>query len=116
MAAARLATHLITTAGRAITTWLNANEQLPALQNGNCIVRLTNFGQIAFTRSFEGQTMLAAFNNQDSTERVSIPKPGMAAWKFRNALRDGEERFVSETEVLELVPLPNSGQVWVSSY
>jgi hypothetical protein len=29
---------------------------------------------------------------------------------------DGGERFVSENEVLELEMLPNSGQVWVSSY
>ncbi len=60
--------------------------------------------------------MLAAFNNQTLMANVGIPKPGMATWKFRNALRDGEERFVSETEVLELVLLPNSGQVGVSSY
>ena len=29
---------------------------------------------------------------------------------------DGRERFVSEKEVLQLELLPNSGQVWVSSY
>ena len=29
---------------------------------------------------------------------------------------DGGERFVSEKEVLQLELLPNSGQVWVSSY
>jgi maltooligosyltrehalose synthase len=29
---------------------------------------------------------------------------------------DSGERFVAENEVLELELLPNSGQVWVSSY
>ena len=29
---------------------------------------------------------------------------------------DGRERFVSESEILELELLPNSGQVWASSY
>lgn len=89
---------------------------LPALQSGDCKVRLTSLGQIAFTRSLEGQTVLIAFNNQQTTERIAVPMPGMAGWKFKEFLQDNAENFVSEKEILELELLPNSGQVWVSSY
>lgn len=100
----------------AIAKFAQMREALPALQSGDCNVRLTSLGQIAFTRSLEGQTVLAAFNNQQTTEKIAVPIPGTAGWKFRDVLGEGGERFVSEKEVLELELLPNSGQVWVSSY
>ncbi|HSN94894.1 MAG TPA: alpha-amylase family glycosyl hydrolase, partial [Anaerolineaceae bacterium] len=101
---------------RAVARFAQMRAELPALQNGDCNVRLTTLGQIAFTRSFEGQTVLVAFNNQVVMANVGIPMPGMAGWKFRNILGNGEESFVSENGLLELVLQPNSGQAWVSSY
>jgi cyclomaltodextrinase len=100
----------------AITCFAKTRAHLPALQSGDCTVRLTGSGQIAFTRSVEGQTVLVALNNQALMEKVSIPLPGMAGWKYRDVLGDRGERLVSEEGGLELDLLPNSGQVWASSY
>lgn len=99
-----------------IASFAQMRAQLPALKNGDCTVRLTSLGQMAFTRSLEGQTVLVALNNQAVMANVSIPMPGMTDWKFRNALGNDGEVFVSEKDSLELVLQPNSGQVWASSY
>ena len=101
---------------KAIARFAEVRAQLPALQDGDCTVRLTSLGQIGFTRSLEGQIVLAAFTNQNSTEKIAVPMPGIAGWKFKNVLGNDEERFVSEKEIFELNLMPNSGQVWVSSY